>query len=52
LEVRLPLNQVETRLRDLKRMMPRVYREYPNPAYIDLRYAGQLIVGSKETGSG
>jgi len=52
LEVRLPFNQVETRLRDLKRMMPRVYREYPNPAYIDLRYAGQLVVGSKETGSG
>ena len=52
LEVRLPFDQVESRLLDLKRMMPRVYREYPNPAYIDLRYAGQLVVGSKETGSG
>lgn len=52
LEVRLPFDQVESRLRDLKRMMPRVYREYPNPAYIDLRYEGQLVVGSKETGAG
>jgi cell division septal protein FtsQ len=52
LEVRLPVDQVAVRLRALKRMMPRIYREYPDPAYIDLRYAGQLIVGSKKENSG
>ncbi len=52
LEVRLPVDQVAVRLRALKRMMPRIYREYPDPAYIDLRYTGQLIVGSKEADSG
>lgn len=52
LEVRLPFDRVEERLRELKRMMPRIYREYPNPAYIDLRYSGQLVVGGKEKGAG
>ena len=52
LEVRLPFDRVDERLRHLKRMMPRVYREYPNPTYIDLRYAGQLVVGGKEGGAG
>ena len=52
LEVRLPFDRVEERLRELKRMMPRIYREYPNPAYIDLRYSGQLVVGGKEKGTG
>ncbi len=52
LEVRLPFDRVDERLRELKRMMPRIYREYPNPAYIDLRYSGQLVVGGKEKGTG
>lgn len=52
LEVRLPFDRVDERLRHLKRMMPRIYREYPNPTYIDLRYAGQLVVGGKEEGAG
>lgn len=52
LEVRLPFDRVDERLRELKRMMPRIYREYPNPAYIDLRYARQLVVGGKEKGAG
>ena len=52
LEVRLPFDRVDERLRELKRMMPRIYREYPNPAYIDLRYSGQLVVGGKEKGKG
>ena len=52
LEVRLPFDRVDERLRELKRMMPRIYREYPNPTYIDLRYSGQLVVGGKEEGTG
>ena len=50
LEVRLPLDGVGHRLQTLRRLLPRVYREYPEPAYIDLRFAGQAVVGSKETG--
>ena len=50
LEVRLPLDRVERRLQTLRRLLPHVYREYPAPAYIDLRFAGQAVVGSKETG--
>ena len=49
LEVRLPLDGVVRRLQTLRRLLPRVYREYPAPAYIDLRFAGQAVVGSKET---
>ena len=48
LEIRLPLDRVERNLRTLRRLMPRVYRDYPDPAYIDLRYTGQVVVGSKE----
>ena len=50
LEIRLPLDRVERNLRTLRRLMPRVYRDYPDPAYIDLRYTGQVVVGSKEVG--
>ena len=50
LEVRLPLDGVGRRLQTLRRLLPRVYREYSAPAYIDLRFAGQAVVGSKETG--
>ena len=50
LEIRLPLDHVERNLRTLRRLMPRVYRDYPDPAYIDLRYTGQVVVGSKEAG--
>lgn len=48
LEVRLPADRVQERLGVLKNLMKRVYRECPEPAYIDLRYAGQVVVGSKE----
>jgi cell division septal protein FtsQ len=48
LEVRLPVDRVPERLRILKRMMKKVYREGPAPAYIDMRFAGQVVVGSKE----
>jgi len=50
LEIRLPLDSVERNLRTLRRLMPRVYRDYPDPAYIDLRYTGQVVVGRKEAG--
>ena len=52
LEVRLPLDRVGRRLRTLRSIMPRVYRDYPDPAYIDLRYSGQVVVGRKEGESG
>ena len=52
LEVRLPLDSVGRHLRTLRRLMPRVYRDYPDPAYIDLRYSGQVVVGNKEAASG
>ena len=52
LEVRLPADKVAERVRVLKKMMKRVYRECPEPAYIDMRFAGQVVVGSKERGSG
>ena len=50
LEIRLPLDSVERNMRTLRRLMPRVYRDYPDPAYIDLRYTGQVVVGRKEAG--
>ena len=48
LEVRLPADRTAERLRVLKRLMGQIYREYPNPAYVDMRYAGQVVVGGKE----
>jgi cell division septal protein FtsQ len=47
LEVRLPGDQVKHRLKVLRGMLARVYRECPDPAYIDLRFAGQVVVGSR-----
>jgi cell division protein FtsQ len=51
LEVRLPLDRVPFRIRTLKRWLERVYGESPAPAYIDLRYAGQVVVGSRQGSS-
>lgn len=48
LEVRLPADRVHERLEVLKVLMKRVYRECPDPAYIDLRFAGQVVVGRME----
>lgn len=50
LEVRMPLDRVEERVSVLRRYMQRVYRECPDPVYIDLRFSGQVVVGSKTTG--
>ena len=49
-EVRLPVDRVTERLSVLKKLMGRIYRECPEPAYIDLRFAGQVVVGSKNAG--
>ena len=48
LEVRLPADRVHERLEALKILMKRVYRECPEPAYVDLRFAGQIVVGRME----
>jgi len=51
LEVRLLADRVPERIRMLKKLMKRIYRECPEPAYIDMRFAGQVVVGSKERNS-
>ena len=46
LEVRIPVDQVGRRMAILRGVLKRVYREFPNPGYVDLRFAGQAIVGA------
>ncbi|MDA0334001.1 MAG: FtsQ-type POTRA domain-containing protein [bacterium] len=45
LEIRLPFGQVRERLATLREVLGRVYSECPNPVYVDLRFAGQAVVG-------
>ncbi|MDE2810708.1 MAG: FtsQ-type POTRA domain-containing protein [Gemmatimonadota bacterium] len=52
LEVRLPANEADRRLRTIRELMPRVHQNHPDPAYIDLRYTGQMVVGKKKAKSG
>lgn len=52
LEVRLPVHGADRRLRAMREWMPRVHQNHPDPAYIDLRYAGQMVVGKKKAKSG
>ena len=52
LEVRLPANEADRRLRTIRELMPRVHQNHPDPAYIDLRYTGQMVVGNKKAKSG
>ena len=52
LEVRLPATEAAHRLRTIRALMPRVHQSHPDPAYIDLRYAGQMVVGKKKAKSG
>ena len=52
LEVRLPANETDRRLRTIRELMPRVHQNHPDPAYIDLRYTGQMVVGKKKAESG
>ena len=47
LEVRLPLDKVPYRLRLLKQCLLRVFREWPDPKYLDLRFSGQVVVGTR-----
>ena len=52
LEVRLPASEADRRLRIIRGLMPRVHQNHPDLAYIDLRYAGQMVVGKKRASSG
>jgi cell division protein FtsQ len=47
LEVRLPPDRVAERLAALREILARVYRDCPNPAYVDLRFEGQVVVGRR-----
>ena len=49
LEVRMPMDRVQDRLAVLKELMGRVYRECPDPTYVDLRYEGQVVVGNRSS---
>ena len=51
-EFRLPANEAARQLRTIRKLMPRVHQNHPDPAYIDLRYAGQMVVGKKKAKSG
>ena len=51
-EFRLPANGAARQLRTIRELMPRVHRNHPDPAYIDLRYTGQMVVGKKKAKSG
>ncbi len=51
-EFRLSANEAARQLRTIRALMPRVHRNHPNPAYIDLRYTGQMVVGKKKAKSG
>ncbi len=51
LEIRMRRDQVRARIRTLRALIQRVYRECPSPVYIDLRFAGQAVVGTKVRGS-
>jgi len=47
LEIRLPIADRDRRLTVLGRLLERIYRECPDPAYVDLRYDGQAVVGRR-----
>ena len=51
-EMRLPANGAARQLRTIRELMPRVHRNHPDPAYIDLRYTGQMVVGKKKAKAG
>lgn len=48
LEVRVPEDRVADCLATLREVLQRVHRECPNPAYIDLRFEGQAVVGTAD----
>ena len=47
LEIRMPLGNVRDRLTVLRTAMPRIYGDGLEPAYVDLRFARQVVVGSR-----
>lgn len=49
LEVRMPMAEAARHLDVLGELLDRVYRECPDAAYVDLRYAGQAVVGRRGT---
>lgn len=51
LEVRMPMVEAGRHLAVLQELLERVYRECPDAAYVDLRYAGQAVVGRRRTAS-
>ena len=51
LEVRLPWHPVGEKLQILKGVMARLYKDRQDPAYVDLRYAGQVVVGNSQAPS-
>jgi cell division protein FtsQ len=51
LEVRMPHNNVRDRLRVLRTALPRIYRDCLEPAYVDLRFARQVVVGTGDGAS-
>ena len=51
LEVRLPWQRVGEQLAVLREVMARLYKDVQDPAYVDLRYAGQVVVGNSQAES-
>jgi len=45
LEIRVPIADLARSLTVLERLLLRIYRECPDPAYVDLRYDDQAVVG-------
>jgi cell division protein FtsQ len=52
LEVRLPYDRQARRLATLREVLHRVYGDCPNPAYVDLRFDGQAVVGRRTLPAG
>ena len=48
LEVRVPPDRVGERMTVLREVLKRVYREFPDPSYLDLRFSGQAVVGTDQ----
>ena len=47
LEIRVPIADLARPLTVLEHLLERIYRECPDPAYVDLRYDGQAVVGRR-----
>ena len=49
LEVRVAAQGAAWQIRTLRNMMAHIYDDRVSPAYVDMRFAGQVIVGSRQT---